>query len=174
MKKTLTLLLVLAIMLAGTAALAEEKPSAVVGGEAPDFEVTTIDGETFRLSDCRGKVVYINIWASWCMYCLMEMPDIQKLAEMYPDDLVIIGISTDESEDIVREIVDYTGFTYKMALDRGYEISNWLYPSPSIPYSAFITPDGIVSSIDYGMLSFAAMIDRHDRAAAASVAAEAD
>ena len=173
MKTIRFLSMALAILMIGATALAAvdtvtRVPSAQVGEEAPDFELTTLTGETFRLSDFRGKVVYLNQWATWCPPCVAEMPDIQRLANDHPDDLVVIGVSLDEAQEIVEEFVEANGYTYTFAMDWTYEICGILYPTLSIPYSAFITSDGIVSSIDVGMLTYAAMIDRYDRAAAAA------
>ena len=166
MKPLKMLALALALLLAGASALAANIASAQVGGEAPDFEIETLDGEVFRLSDCRGKVVFLNQWATWCPPCVAEMPDIQKLHEEHPDDLVVIGVSLDDNADLPRDFVAANGYDYIFAHDATYEICGLLYPTQSIPYSAFITPDGVISSIDIGMLSYAAMIDRFDRAAA--------
>src|SRR5699024_7889902 len=51
------------------------------GNRAPDFELTTMDGEKVKLSDYRGERVMLNFWASWCGPCRTEMPDMQKLYE---------------------------------------------------------------------------------------------
>ena len=168
MKKTLAWIMALALLLAGAAATAEAVKSAEVGAPAPDFELTTLDGETFRLSDYRGKVVFLNQWATWCPPCVSEIPDIQKLADAHPDDLVVIGVSLDDTDREVRDFIAKYGVTYTVAMDANYAICGLLYPTQGIPYSAFITPDGVISSIDLGMLSYAAMVDRYDRAAAAA------
>ena len=87
MKKLLVLLFVLLCLSASC--LAESLPR--VGAEAPDFEVVLTNGETFRLSEQRGKIVLINIWATWCGPCVAEMPEIEQLSKDYADDLVVIG-----------------------------------------------------------------------------------
>lgn len=160
--------LVLAMLLIGALALAEGASPAKIGEAAPDFEIGTLDGETIRLSDYRGKVVFLNEWATWCPPCVAEIPDIQKLADAHPDDLMVIGINLDGDEDeTVRAFVEENGVTYTIAMDRTYEISAANYPSEYIPYSIFITPDGVVSSFDVGMLTYEEMVDRFDRAAGA-------
>lgn len=53
----------------------------------PDFELETLDGSVIKLSEIRDKNVIINFWYTGCTFCVMEMPDLQKLQETYPDDL---------------------------------------------------------------------------------------
>ena len=143
--------MVLALMLALCfAARAETAEAAKVGGLAPDFEVETLDGEVFRLSDCRGKVVFLNIWATWCPPCVSEMLDIQALFEAYPDDLVVIGVSVDGTREEVEGFVAENEYTYTFAMDDNYIVSGLLYPTYYIPNSIFIDPDGIIVSMDVG------------------------
>ncbi len=70
---------------------------AQVGQVAPDVNLKTLDGETVRLSQYRGKVVVLNFWATWCPPCLAEMPSMEKLYRMFPDgDLVMLAVNTEE------------------------------------------------------------------------------
>ncbi|MEW9034144.1 MAG: redoxin domain-containing protein, partial [Planifilum fimeticola] len=62
-----------------------ESEAVEIGQTAPDFELTTLDGKTVRLSEFRGKGVLINFWASWCKPCRDEMPAIQRVYERHRD-----------------------------------------------------------------------------------------
>jgi len=63
---------------------------------APSFALVTLDGDTIRSADLRGKVVVVNFWATWCIPCKVEMPSMQKLHERHAgDDLVVLGVSVD-------------------------------------------------------------------------------
>ena len=65
-------------------------------GNAPDFTITDLEGNSLTLSDFKGKVIILNFWATWCPPCRMEIPDFIELYENYKDEgLLIIGISLD-------------------------------------------------------------------------------
>jgi thiol-disulfide isomerase/thioredoxin len=76
------------------AAQAREAPRA-----APDFLLPNLDGETVRLSQFRGRPVFLNFWATWCTACWTELPELVKLHERYADRLVILGIALDGLPD---------------------------------------------------------------------------
>ena len=64
---------------------------------APDFTLTSLDGERYTLSKLRGKVVLVNFWATWCAPCRQEIPDLSRLHTRYKDrDFMVLGISMDE------------------------------------------------------------------------------
>jgi cytochrome c biogenesis protein CcmG, thiol:disulfide interchange protein DsbE len=70
---------------------------------APDIEVVGRDGKPLRLSDLRGKVVFVNFWATWCPPCLAEIPDLEKLSEkMRHVPFEIFAVSSDNSWDDIR------------------------------------------------------------------------
>lgn len=121
-----------------------------MGGEAPDFEVSLTNGESFRLSDCRGKVVLINIWATWCGPCVAEMPDLQQLAQDYAGKAIIVGVNCGEPEETVREFVEQNGYTYPIALDPDYLVSGMLYPTMSIPYTIVVDANGVITQLHLG------------------------
>lgn len=155
MLKRAAVVLVLVAVLCVSFAAAEE--SVLVGLEAPDFEVTTLDGEVFRLSEHRGKVVYVNIWATWCPPCVDEIPDIQKLAEAHPDELAVIGVSIDDSREDVEAFVAENGCTYPIGMDEGYRLAVELFPTQYIPESVFTSPNGVITGVRVGGLSYEEM-----------------
>ena len=146
MKKFFALVLALALLLSAGALAAK------VGEEAPDFELTTLTGEPFKLSEQRGKVVFLNIWATWCPPCQAEMPDIQRFCEAHPDDLAVIGASVDNEQATVEQYISENGFTYPIAMDEGFKLAGELYRTEAIPLSVFISPSGVVTYMEPGML----------------------
>ncbi len=77
-----------------------------------DWTLSTLDDQEFYMADLRGKVVFLNFWASWCPPCVVEMPAIQHLYDTFSDkDVVFVGISREDPE-VVREFVEEHGYTF--------------------------------------------------------------
>ena len=91
-----------------------------IGGD--DTEVTgtsvrTLDGASFSLDDLKGKVVLVNVWATWCPPCVIEMPGFQRAYEDYKDQgFLVLGISKDQESARVREFLQEKGITYPVAM----------------------------------------------------------
>lgn len=90
-----------------------------VGQMAPDFTVVTTEGDTFKLSDNRGKLVMLQFTASWCGVCREEMPHIEnEIWQIHKDkDFVLIGLDRDEPPDVVKEFARTMNITYPLAPD---------------------------------------------------------
>jgi len=71
--------------------------SSVSAQEAPDFTLTDMEGNKVSLSDYKGKIILLDFWATWCGPCKMEIPSFIKLQNDYKDDVVVIGVSLDQS-----------------------------------------------------------------------------
>jgi cytochrome c biogenesis protein CcmG, thiol:disulfide interchange protein DsbE len=85
---------------------------------APDFELANFDGSTFRLSDHRGDVVVLNFWASWCGPCIAEMPMLNRTADEFADDgVVIVGVNVWDSRSAATRFVDDLNITYPIVED---------------------------------------------------------
>jgi thiol-disulfide isomerase/thioredoxin len=91
----------LMLALAPASAQAQEAtpPHAIThfqGKPVPPVTVSDHTGKPVRLSDLRGRVVIVNMWATWCPPCRAEMPTLENLAARYPKDLVVLAISNDQ------------------------------------------------------------------------------
>ncbi len=85
---------------------------------APDFELTTLDGNRVKLSDYRGKAVLLNFWATWCSPCKVEMPWFVDMQKHYGNDgLVILGVAMDDSDTPkIAQFASEMGVNYPVLL----------------------------------------------------------
>ncbi|NLW23087.1 MAG: TlpA family protein disulfide reductase [Tissierellia bacterium] len=123
-----------------------------VGKEAPNFTLTNLEGEEVSLEDFRGKIVLLNFWATWCVYCDAEMPDLQKLHEEN-EDLVVLAVDVQESKEEVEEYIKKGGYDFPVVLDTKGEVAK-TYLVTSFPRTYFIDKDGILLGAFPGMLTY--------------------
>lgn len=118
-----------------------------IGNQAPDFELTTLDGRRVKLSDYRGKKVVLNFWATWCPPCRAEIPDLEKFYTDFKDkDIVILGVNLTDSEKSQTSVSTFAGsnkMTYPILLDKEGTVSQ-VYQVSGIPTSYFIDTKGII------------------------------
>lgn len=95
-----------------------------IGQPAPDFTVTAISGEKFKLSEKKGKVIMIQFTASWCSVCRKEMPHIENeiWQPLKAKNFLLIGIDRDEPPDVVAEFAKKMKITYPMAPDPNADV----------------------------------------------------
>lgn len=104
--------------------LANQLQSQPTSGPAPDFELTTFEGETFRLSDLRGQVVVLNFWASWCVPCRDEAPILETLWQRYRDqNVVVVGVAYADSQQGSLDFIEEFSISYPNGPDLGTRIS---------------------------------------------------
>lgn len=119
---------------------------------APDFTLESLDGQSLRLSDLRGKAVLLNFWATWCGPCKIEMPWFVELQKQYgPEGLQIVGVAMDDSskEDIAK-FAKEMGVNYPVLL--GKEAVGDEYGGvPALPESFFIGRDGKIVDKIFGL-----------------------
>lgn len=122
-----------------------------VGLESPDFTLTNLDGKEVSLSDYRGKTVIINFWATWCHWCDIEMPDLNKV-HMENEDIVVLAVNVMEEEGKVREYIEDGGYEFEVVLDTDGKIASD-YLVNGLPNSYFVDKDGILQFIKVGMIT---------------------
>lgn len=113
-------------------------------GNAADFNLPDIDGETHKLSAERGHWVFLHFWASWCGPCRKEMPQIQILSQRFSDDeLSIMMINTAEDEDTIFSFLASIDVEVNPLLDRDGTVTEVWKPR-GLPTTFLIDPDGKV------------------------------
>ena len=117
-----------------------------VGKEAPDFALPTLRGNSVRFSDYRGKVVFLNLWATWCPPCREEMPSMESLYQRLKGrEFEMLAISIDqEGEKVVGPFVTKYGLTFPVLLDTDKKISR-LYGLSGIPETFIIDKNGFIT-----------------------------
>ena len=126
--------------------------------QAPDYQFTTLSGDTASLAGLRGKVVLVNFWATWCPPCRVEMPGFQRVYEDRKDEgFVVLGLSTDmRGEDQVREFLAERGITYPNAMARG-SIGRDFGGSNMLPTSYLIDRQGRIRNEVRGIFTSVAL-----------------
>lgn len=117
-----------------------EKPEKVI--RAPDFTLEDLSGRRVGLKDLRGKVVFLNFWATWCIPCRQEMPTMEKLHQEFKElGLEVVAVNLREGKKDVRKFFDELGLSFTALLDRDGEVSNE-YGVWSLPLSYFVNRNG--------------------------------
>lgn len=129
--------------------------------DAIDFELKDQNGIVHKLSDYKGKTIFLNFWATWCPPCRAEMPDIQKLYESYQaeenPEVVILGVAgpnygQEKSEDEVKQFLKDNGYSYPVLMDIGGDLFTQ-YGISSFPTTFMITKEGKIFGYISGQLS---------------------
>lgn len=110
--------------------------------EAPDVTLNLVDGTQKQLSESRGHVVILSFWATWCPYCIEEMPDIQKITEDY-EGVEAILVNCGEDAQTVEDFMAENSYDFTWALDEDYAVQS-AYPTSGIPYTLVIDAEGNV------------------------------
>jgi cytochrome c biogenesis protein CcmG/thiol:disulfide interchange protein DsbE len=144
--------------------LARQNAGRPTSGPAPEFPFTTFDGQNFKLSDFRGKVVVLNFWASWCVPCRDEAPELEAAWEQYRSrgDVVFLGIAYADNGPKSLAFIEEFGLTYLNAPDLGTRISAQ-YGIQGVPETFIIDQRGNVAEFIYAGVTqtqLSAVIDR--------------
>jgi len=131
---------------------AGEIPAPREGFLAPDFSLNTPEGETYTLSELRGKAVLVNLWATWCPPCRAEMPAMQKLYDEFNDQgfvVLAVNMTYQDNPTAVVPFVQENGLSFPILID-GTGIVGEKYELRSLPSSFFIDRNGIIQEVVIG------------------------
>lgn len=145
-----------------------DAPLGLVGGDpgarrpgerAPDFVLQREDGSELQLSDLNGTPVFLNFWATWCTFCLEEMPDMQRIADEFDGRLVVLGLNTGDSTEDGSGHANRLGVTYELVYDTTLEVTNG-YRVRAMPTSYFLDADGSIVDAHFGFLTYDDMLNK--------------
>ena len=115
------------------------------GRAAPLPTITDFNGQLLEADEYKGKIVLVNLWATWCAPCEAETPALINLQKRYGDQLAIIALSVDDDPSVVRKFSDRFGINYNIAMldgqaDRAYD------QLLGLPDSRVIRNDGMINA----------------------------
>jgi cytochrome c biogenesis protein CcmG/thiol:disulfide interchange protein DsbE len=143
-------LAVLGVLTYGVIAKSEQPLSQ---GPAPDFTLTLFDGGELSLSELRGQVVVINVWASWCPPCRDEAPVLEATWRRYRErGVTFVGVDYMDTEPAALSYLQEYGITYPNGPDLGSRIGR-AYNVQGVPETFFVTPEGEIAELFVGPLS---------------------
>ena len=119
----------------------QEAPHGQDEQRLPDFTVFDSDGNEVRLSDMEGKPVIINFWASWCGFCIEEMPDFEEMYLRYRDDIHFMMINAThtngETQDVAKRYIADNGYTFPVYYDTNQD-AVYKFAISSFPATFFV------------------------------------
>ncbi len=116
-----------------------------VGQRLPDFTLTDLEGNPFVLGDCRGRAVFINLWATWCDPCVKELPYFDRLQREHPEDVTVLAV---HSGLIIED--DIPGFAAALncdltfAVDETGDFTSLVGGTSALPHTVVLDRDGVV------------------------------
>jgi cytochrome c biogenesis protein CcmG/thiol:disulfide interchange protein DsbE len=134
-----------------------------VGSTAPDFKAVALPGgRPASIKDYRGKVVLLNIWATWCPPCKVEMPSMEQLHHrLAGTDFALVAVSIDEEDStVVNAFVKEMGLTFPVLHNRDGKIRQ-LYQTTGVPESFVIDRDGVIVKKVIGAADWAAPVNEN-------------
>jgi|MTBAKSStandDraft_1061840.scaffolds.fasta_scaffold00225_72 thiol-disulfide isomerase/thioredoxin len=119
---------------------------------APDFVLNDLSGNEYQLSNLKGNMIIVNVWASWCKPCQYEMPAMQEIYEKYQDKGLILLAVNNTYQDNYSDVLDFVSenkLTFPILLDLDGFVSNQ-YQVQALPSTFFIDKTGKISEIIIG------------------------
>jgi thiol-disulfide isomerase/thioredoxin len=119
-----------------------------------DFTLKDMNGIDVPLDSFEGKVLLVNFWATWCLPCKAEIPDLVALQEKYKDDLVVLGISVDDTAEQIRPYAKEYKVNYRMLVgNKRQDVQDALGPLGAVPVSIIINRDGYITRKQTGIMT---------------------
>ncbi|MFC1750373.1 TlpA family protein disulfide reductase, partial [Pseudomonadota bacterium] len=129
-----------------TACTQDHRPTdiLVVGEPFPNIPLVSLNGEAATLADYRGKLVVLNLWATWCEPCRREMPNLQQLSDMLDTKrFAVLGVAGEDDAHVAREYLRDKEITFASHIDVGQEVATHQLGVQLYPYTFIIGPDGV-------------------------------
>ncbi|GAA4415052.1 hypothetical protein GCM10023187_45210 [Nibrella viscosa] len=130
-----------------------EQPAVTASGPPYQLALSTLDGKTVSLDDLKGKVIFLNQWATWCPPCRAEMPAIEKLYQSVDKSKVaFVMLSLDENPAKARRYIEQNKFTFPVYVPAGPMPND--FTTEAIPTTLILDPDGRIAQRMEGMFNY--------------------
>jgi cytochrome c biogenesis protein CcmG/thiol:disulfide interchange protein DsbE len=143
-------ILLIGLFLAFAWQLQTRESTQLQGNMAPQFELTTFEGDQITLSELQGQIVVVNFWASWCVECYDEAPLLEEAYQDFKDQgVVFLGVDYLDTEKEAQVYISQYGITYPNGYDLRSEISE-TFQLTGVPETFFIDRDGSIHHVQIG------------------------
>ncbi|MEO6026228.1 MAG: TlpA disulfide reductase family protein [Candidatus Binatia bacterium] len=124
---------------------------ALIGKAAPEFSLADLKGNAIRLANLKGRIVFVNVWATWCEPCRQEMPAMQKLyTTLAGRDFEMLAVSSDQSQrEVIERFVLANQLTFPVLLDPDLQVAD-RYRVTGYPETFVIDRNGTVVAHEIG------------------------
>jgi thiol-disulfide isomerase/thioredoxin len=124
--------------------------SPFVGKPAPDFELSLLAGDKFRLSQQKGRIIVLDFWASWCGFCVQSMPEIERVIHEFKDeDVKLVSVNMQEDSKTISRFLERSNMQPTVVLDTDGVAAD-RYSVSSIPQTVIIDAKGNVARLYIG------------------------
>jgi thiol-disulfide isomerase/thioredoxin len=145
---------------ASTGSVAADQKSPLVGKTLPALRLTDLDGHPESPDQLRGRPALLNFWATWCIPCRAEMPEIQHEVNVWGSKVSVVGVDDGEDAATIRSFISDLGVVrYTLWRDSTGQVDS-LLKAPGLPYSVFLDKQGVVKRIFLGQMSRQYIDDR--------------
>ena len=125
-----------------------------VGELLPDFALAQTDDASFVLSEHRGQIVVINLWATWCTPCVNELPCFDRLQNEHPEDVTVLAIHSNLITDDVAKYLSGFDYGIAFAVDETGDVISSVGGSTMLPQTVVLNPWGEVTYNKVGSVTF--------------------
>lgn len=108
-----------------------------------DWKVTSLDGQNLNMADLKGKVVFLNFWATWCAPCVAELPNLQRLYEKTKDNKIVFAFISQEDSATVKRFMTEKAYSFP-----AYILADqppMVFKSEIVPTTFVLSPDGTIA-----------------------------
>ena len=120
------------------------------GSDAPDIEFEDIDGKVYHLSVFTGKPLYIDLWASWCGWCVEGLPNVKEIAHRYKDKLTVVSVDCGDSEEAWQNGIKKYGMDWVQVYNSKADAVDSKYAVLGYPGFYLIDPEGKIKMMAFG------------------------